>query len=62
MQSVCPTRDHFGFGATIAIGDCEVRNKNFWRKKIMAKKGKTLGAKKLEKKVPLKGGPLPIGK
>jgi hypothetical protein len=30
--------------------------KNFWRKKIMAKatkKGKTLGAKKLEKKVPL---------
>jgi hypothetical protein len=46
----------FGFGATIAIDDCEVRNTNFRRKKIMAKptkKGKTLGAKKLEKKVPL---------
>jgi hypothetical protein len=45
-----------GFGAAIAIEDCEVRNTNFRRKKIMAKptkKGKTLGAKKLEKKVTL---------
>jgi hypothetical protein len=45
----------------IASGSCEVGNTNFGRKKIMksakpAKKGKTLGSKKLEKKVPLNYG------
>jgi hypothetical protein len=46
------------FGAMIALCNREGSNTNPWRKKIMksakpAKKGKTLGTKKLEKKVPL---------
>jgi hypothetical protein len=43
------------FGATIALGSCEVRNTRLLEENIMkpSKTAKKLGSKKLEKKVPL---------